>query len=458
MKKRALFIVAVLLMLVLVGINAGEVQAMDDLAINEENFPAEWLRNLLKTKYYDLDGNGVLSGQEIEQIRMVGNFTDVNLPAQYDTPQWVYVAATSTAIISGTDLSGKDVLDTRGLEKLVFCERLNLAEITCNQFTVSPCPESLTSVVLTNADMNLLKIAGEGIRNVYFPSCDPLWGDLGWGYDGEASPGFAPIPVNHVKQLDVSKCPNLQTLFCDSPALTAVDVRQNKNLKQLSCEGNQLTELDVSNNVKLESLMCRYNQLEELDVEQNRQLKLLNVKENQLTSLDISNLKELCLLNVAENQLKRLDVSRNKELWRFSCARNQLKKLDLSRNKKLLWVSCHHNKMKTLALPDVNWRKHTSNDEDSWYTDQYYSLFGQNPINTLDLRTVSDFRKVEKKTVLQFMNGKYNWWEKKHHIYKKKRKPLRKIKKLVISRKLSGSDRIWLEKQAGKYRVKIVYR
>lgn len=88
----------------------------------------------------------------------------------------------------------------------------------------------------------------------------------------------------------------------------------------------------------------------------------------------------------------------------------------------------------------------------------YYSLFGQNPINILDLRTVSGFRKFKKKTALQFMNGKYNWWEEEANYYKEKQNPLRKIKKLVISQKLSGSDRTWLKKQAKKNKVKIVYK
>lgn len=467
MKKGVLFLLMMLLFLVSASGNIGQVQAADDLVINEENFPAEWLRNLLKTKYYDLDGNGVLSGHEIEEIKIVQNY--LSFPENYISNAWSmgwpYTGATSAAIISGTDLSGKDALDTRGLEKLVFCERLNLAEITCEKFTISSCPELLTIIQLANADINVLEVAGESIQSVYFPNyapVDALGGadGIGWRHNDEIPPasGIVPEPVNHVRQLDVSRCPNLRILECDSPTLTTVDVRQNKELEQLSCEGNQLTELDVSNNTKLERLRCGYNQLAKLDLRQNRQLKLIYAKDNQLTSLDISKLTELLKLDVRENQLKKLDVSKNKKLSRLVCKKNQLKKLDLSKNKKLGWVSCRQNKIKTLVLSDINWRKDTSNEEYTVHGQYYYSLFGQNPVNMLDLRTVSDFRRFKKKTVLQFMTGEYNWWEEEANYYKEKQIPLRKIKKLVISRKLSGSDRSWLTKQAKKNKVKIVYK
>lgn len=165
MKKSALFMAIMLFWLALAGAYGGKVQASDDLVINEVNFPAEWLRNLLKTKYYDLDGNGVLSGQEIEKIRVVQNFMDCY--AEHSMG-WEYTGATSAAIISGEDLSGKDVLDVRGLEKLVCCEILNLAEITCKNFTISACPESLTKVQLANADIDLLEVSGERIQSVTF--------------------------------------------------------------------------------------------------------------------------------------------------------------------------------------------------------------------------------------------------------------------------------------------------
>lgn len=478
MKKSVLFMAVMLLLFALAGGNAGKVQAADDLVINEENFPAEWLRNLLKTKYYDLDGNGVLSGQEIEKIKTVQNY--LSMPEEYVSVEYAlgggYAGATPGAILSGTDLSGKGALDVRGLEKLVFCNMLNLGEISCEKFTVSSCPESLTMVRLTNADINVLEVSGDMIQSVYFPSCDPM-DDIGWRYNDVSH--IMIRPVNHVKQLDVLQCPNLRILCCDSPTLTTVDVRQNKQLEQLSCEGNQLTELDLSNNTelrslkcgynqltkldlsnntKLESLRCGYSQLTELDLRQNRKLNTIYAKDNQLTSLDISKLTELLQLDVRGNKLKKLDVSKNKKLQRLICTKNQLKKLDLSNNKKLQWVSCRQNKIKTLALPNINWRKYASNEEDTVEGEDYYSLFGQNPINILDLRTVSNFRKFRKETVLQFMNGKYNWREEESNYYIEKKTPLRKIKKLVISRKLSGIDRTWLKKQAKMYKVKLVYR
>lgn len=92
---------------------------------------------------------------------------------------------------------------------------------------------------------------------------------------------------------------NLDSLFCSSLGLKALDVSKNTGLLHLSCMENQITEIDISSNVKL---------------------KNLNIIGNDIQSIDVSMLKNLRSLYCKENNISYLDVSANKDLIRVSCA------------------------------------------------------------------------------------------------------------------------------------------
>ena len=38
------------------------------LEINEQNFPADWLRTVLKTKYYDINGDGYFPKRKLSRL------------------------------------------------------------------------------------------------------------------------------------------------------------------------------------------------------------------------------------------------------------------------------------------------------------------------------------------------------------------------------------------------------
>ena len=121
----------------------------------------------------------------------------------------------------------------------------------------------------------------------------------------------------------------LDTLWCSSNQLTALDVSNNTALTSLSCSSNQLTAFDVSNNTALTFLDCNYNQLTSLDVSQNYNLIELKCFNNQITSFDVSNCTALIQLNCHHNQITTLDVSNNPSLNYLLCDTNQLTNLDL---------------------------------------------------------------------------------------------------------------------------------
>ena len=81
---------------------------------------------------------------------------------------------------------------------------------------------------------------------------------------------------------------SLETLYCNSNALTSLDISQNTALTYLDCYTNQLSNLNLSQNTALDRLDCRNNQLTSLDVTKNISLIRLSCSQNQLSSLDVS--------------------------------------------------------------------------------------------------------------------------------------------------------------------------
>lgn len=54
--KRITFVLALAMTFAMGGMTGKAMAA--DLVVNEQNFPSEWLRNLMKTPLYDVNGDG----------------------------------------------------------------------------------------------------------------------------------------------------------------------------------------------------------------------------------------------------------------------------------------------------------------------------------------------------------------------------------------------------------------
>jgi len=64
------------------------------------------------------------------------------------------------------------------------------------------------------------------------------------------------ISGEKIKIIDLSNCPSINGLYCRYNHLPELDLNECINLEQLSCVGNQLKCLDISNNPKLNYLVC----------------------------------------------------------------------------------------------------------------------------------------------------------------------------------------------------------
>ena len=158
-------------------------------------------------------------------------------------------------------------------------------------------------------------------------------------------------------ELNLSRMPKLESLFCGENPLTELDLSRVPQLKRLSCEGNYLTELDLSQVPYLEWLTCGGNDLTKLDLSQVPHLEWLDCVGNNLTKLDLSRVPNLKMLSCGHNRLTELDLSRVPNLEELLCGENALTELDLSRVSQLKRLGCEGNALTKLDLSQMPYLK-----------------------------------------------------------------------------------------------------
>ena len=85
-----------------------------------------------------------------------------------------------------------------------------------------------------------------------------------------------------VENIDVSRCPDMEVLYCAGNNITQLQLSANKNLKRLQCYNNRLSGLDISQQTQLELLWCGINQLSVLDVSGCKKLTQLRCYMNAI--------------------------------------------------------------------------------------------------------------------------------------------------------------------------------
>ena len=160
--------------------------------------------------------------------------------------------------------------------------------------------------------------------------------------------------TNQLSSLDIGQNIALERLDCRSNQLTSLDVSENIALIRLSCSQNQLTSLNVSQNTYLLGLFCYSNQLTSLDVSKNILLQGLYCDMNQIVNINLNGAIALDLLIAKDNNLTSLDVSLNIALTRIDCQYNQITGLDVSENNNLTVLNCNSNQLTSLDISNGN--------------------------------------------------------------------------------------------------------
>lgn len=173
------------------------------------------------------------------------------------------------------------------------------------------------------------------------------------------------LNINHtgVKQVDFSKLPSLEVFdggscplegkmdFSKNPKMKAIYIFPRKSI--FGTTRGKVTEIDVTKCPELKVLQCNTNQLTYLDVTHNPNLYNLQVIDNGLTSLDVSKCPELYYLYAQLNDLTALDVTKNTKLLYCQVYANHIQEFDASHlaflfdekkqeytNAYDLWVGC----------------------------------------------------------------------------------------------------------------------
>ncbi len=213
------------------SIPASAEEITNGIVINEENFPDESFRGMLKENF-DQDDNGIFDEEEIESASWI----DCENRGIQSLAGIEYFTEVENLYCNNNQLTS---LDISANTKLAFFDCGN------NQLTELNTSENSALIELNCSD-------------------------------------------NQLTELDVSANTELQKLFCESNQLTELDVSANTELQRLDCDDNQLTELDMSSNQALEELGCSENALTVLTLGTKPVLKTVYCDSNQLTSLDAS--------------------------------------------------------------------------------------------------------------------------------------------------------------------------
>ena len=154
-----------------------------------------------------------------------------------------------------------------------------------------------------------------------------------------------------VEELILDHCGALEHLFCPGNKLTSLNVSDCMYLYFLECGENPIASLDVSHHHRLRKFICPSNtQMTSLDLSDCPELVEVICDSNKLTSLNVSGCTSLEKIFCYDNKLTTLDVSDCTKLTWLTCGFNKLKTLDISENTQLLSLFAFGNYMETLYV------------------------------------------------------------------------------------------------------------
>lgn len=131
---------------------------------------------------------------------------------------------------------------------------------------------------------------------------------------------------------------------------TRIDLSHCPELQTLECQENRLASLDLSHTPGLRSLNCNRNLLTALDLSPVRELRTADCGDNQIETLDLSESAALEELYAINNRLASLDFSKCPKLYRFSCSKNRLEQLVIAPGSKIAAAHCYSNRLPAQVL------------------------------------------------------------------------------------------------------------
>ena len=326
-----------------------DLSGIQEVEINEKNFPDEAFRQILKSRY-DGNGDGKLDVNELSAITSL-SARDVNDLTGIGFFKALMVLDCTSSAEEELDDDDVEYYDGNYLKELDVSENPMLRELYCprNKITELDVSSNTELTVLDCSDNKMEKLDLSKNKKLKKVICDS-----NRIKEINVSGSTALTELNchgcQLEELDVSGNTELAVLDCGRNRLKKIDLSKNAALTKLDCSRCQLEELDVSSNTALTELDCFDCQLEELDVSGNTKLIDLNCNANCLKKLDLGSNTALTILKCSQNKLDELDLSSTTALAVLGCVNNKLNKLDLSKNTALLEIDCRENQLNELNL------------------------------------------------------------------------------------------------------------
>jgi len=130
-----------------------------------------------------------------------------------------------------------------------------------------------------------------------------------------------------IDYIDVTKCPELESLSASNCRIESIDVSQNPLLRTLSIANNKISMIDLANNTSLQNLSIAGNPISKIDFRRLPSLQNINISDTQIARADLHDSFYLKKFEAANTNLEFVDFN--------GCQSNRMTLIDLRNNKKM---------------------------------------------------------------------------------------------------------------------------
>ena len=132
-----------------------------------------------------------------------------------------------------------------------------------------------------------ITVTGAGLSDITLP-------------EGSRNLAELSIESNEFTSFDLSKYPELRTVYLSDNKFTTLDLTKNAKLEVVAAVANELTEVKLDNE-RLWELSLDSNNLTEIDLSKVPAMRQLSVSRNKLESIEVEHLKNLVMLVINNN-------------------------------------------------------------------------------------------------------------------------------------------------------------
>lgn len=336
------------------NIHDQDVYISDDYAflINSTNFPNANFRNYMLSLY----PKGYMTQNDVQNLTTL-NVDSKGITNMKGVEKLTYLQSLSCSqnAISSLDLSS----NTRLTNLSCYGNDMTSLNVNnCTQLTRLDCaPNKLTTLNLSNlTKLQKLYCYDNKLTMITFASSTPDLETVQCHTNSFAS--FTLTGRPSLKKLDISNCPNLQSVLCQNNNLNDLDVSENYALISIQCANNQnLSYIEgLDDCTALETLYCSSCCLTNLNaVSVMPNLEYLYCNNNKLTSLTLQNKSKLATVYCDHNPnlttatitgnsvLTVLGIHYCPALTTLKCYSNALTTLNVTSNTALQDLRCYYN-------------------------------------------------------------------------------------------------------------------